>query len=58
MKACMKIRAFWDYRRVVWMDVSKVHTASIIRDLMMAAVRSSETSVYSIDYTALHTRRL
>jgi hypothetical protein len=39
----MNIRAFW--------DVSEVRTASIIIALIMEAIRTSETSVYSNETT-------
>jgi hypothetical protein len=41
----MKFRVFWDVVTLQLTDVSEVRTASIIIALMLAAVRTSETSV-------------
>jgi hypothetical protein len=64
----MKIRAFWGVApcSLVGVDVfSEARTASIIRVIIMEALRTSETSVYSHETTQhyipegpnLHTRR-
>jgi hypothetical protein len=53
----MKIIGFWDVAPcslLQYTDVSQVRTASSIRALMMEAVRTSETSVYSNETTPLY----